>query len=119
VQVLAVPAASPARGFSGPEVGNHERYRRLLRAIAEEHGIFCLNAQLCGFEGGKGFIGGSMVIDPFGQTLAEAPLLDDAYLSLEIDLATMAVARAQSPLLSDLQGSWPVLQRITASLQGG
>ncbi len=104
--VLLVPAASPARGFKGSTIDNHDRYTRLLRGISEEHGVYCLNAQLCGFEGGKGFIGGSMSVDPYGKVTASAPLADDALILTQIDLEMVTVARAQSPLIADLQSVW-------------
>jgi predicted amidohydrolase len=113
-QLVLVPAASPARGFHGEDIDNHDRYRRLFRAISEEHGVFCASAQLVGFEGGKGFIGGSMVVDPFGVTRGEAPVADPYLLITEIDLDEVAVARAQSPLLSDLQGQWEEVRRLVS-----
>jgi predicted amidohydrolase len=113
-QVLIVPAASPARGFSGSDIDNHDRYKRLLRAISEEHGMFCVNCQLCGFEGGKGFIGGSMVVDPMGRVIAEAPVGEEHLLITEIDLDLITIARAQSPLISDLQGAWEEVRRMVA-----
>jgi predicted amidohydrolase len=111
-QILLVPAASPGRGFAGHTVENHDRYRRLFRAISEEHGIFCANSQLCGFEGGKGFIGGSMVVDPMGEVLAQAPLADEYLLMAEIDLEMVSIARSQSPLISDLQSVWEEVRRL-------
>lgn len=111
-QILLVPSASPARGFNGEDIENHDRYRRLFRAISEEHAVFCVNAQLCGFEGGKGFIGGSMVLDPFGRIIAEAPLADPHLLLAEIDTDLVAISRAQSPLISDLQSAWEDVRRL-------
>ncbi len=111
-ETILVPSASPGRGFSGPTVENHDRYRRLLTAVSEEHGVFCVNAQLCGFEGGKGFIGGSMVTDPFGKLLASAPIAEPHLLSAEIDLDLIALARSQTPLLSDLQSAWQDVRRL-------
>jgi N-carbamoylputrescine amidase len=113
-QLILVPAASPGRGFSGMEVENHDRYRRLFRGIAEEHGVFCASAQLCGFEGGKGFIGGSMIIDPFGKVVAEGPLAEPHLLVADIDPYLVAISRAQSPLLSDLQSAWEDVRRLVA-----
>lgn len=113
-QILLVPGASPGRGFSGSDIDNHDRYRRLFRAISEEHGVFCLSSQLCGFEGGKGFIGGSMIVDPFGSVLAEAPLAEQYLLLADIDLYSVAISRTQSPLLSDLQGVWEDVRRLVA-----
>lgn len=113
-QLLIVPSASPARGFSGPSIDNHDRYQRLFRAIAEEHGMWCANSQLIGFEGGKGFIGGSSVVDPMGRTVAEAPIAEPHMVLAEVDLELVTVARAQSPLISDLQGAWEEIRRLVA-----
>jgi N-carbamoylputrescine amidase len=111
-QLILVPAASPGRGFSGPDVENHDRYRRLFRGISEEHGVFCASAQLCGFEGGKGFIGGSMIVDPFGKVLAEAPIAEQYLLIADIDPYLVAISRTQSPLISDLQSVWEDIRRL-------
>lgn len=114
-QMLLVPAASPGRGFAGSTLDNMDRYKRLFRALSEEHGVFSMNAQLCGFEGGKGFSGGSMILDPSGNVLAEGPLMEEHLILADIDLDLVEIARAASPLLSDLQTMWSDLQRIMAS----
>jgi N-carbamoylputrescine amidase len=111
-QMIIVPAASPGRGFSSEQVENLDRYARLMKAIAEEHGIYCVNCQLCGFEGGKGFVGGSMVIDPFGKLIAQGPVNEEHILLAQIDLDLIQVARAQTPLISDLQSAWGDIRRI-------
>jgi len=111
-QVILVPAASPARGFGSPRIENHDRYERLFRGVAEEHSLFVVNAQLVGFEGGKGFIGGSMVFDPFGNRIASAPLAEPHLLLTDVDLDQVTMARAQSPLVSDLQGAWEEVRRL-------
>lgn len=113
-QALIVPAASPARGFQTDDIDNHDRYRRLFRAISEEHAVFCINAQLCGFEGGKGFIGGSMVVDPMGRVIAEGPVGQNHLLITDLDLDLISVARAQSPLIADLQSAWEEVRRLVA-----
>lgn len=115
-QLVLVPSASPGRGFSGASVGNLDRYERLLTAVSEEHGIYCVNSHLCGFEGGKGFVGGSMVTDPFGQLVAQAPMIEEHLLTANVDLDMVAIARAQSPLTSDLQTAWSDLRRIVNEL---
>lgn len=113
-QLLIVPAASPARGFTGASIDNLERYKRLFQAISEEHALWCVNAQLVGFEGGKGFIGGSSVVDPLGRTIGAAPIAEPHLLVAEVDLELVAIARAQSPLLSDLQSAWEEIRRLVA-----
>lgn len=105
-EIMLIPSASPGRGFNGETVENLDRYVRLIRSVSEEHGVFCINCQLCGFEGGKGFVGGSSISDPFGNTLVQSPILEEHLLVADIDKEAIKVARAQSPLLSDLQGAW-------------
>jgi N-carbamoylputrescine amidase len=111
-QMIIVPAASPGRGFTSDNVENLERYVRLMKSISEEHGVFCVNCQLCGFEGGKGFVGGSMVVDPFGKLIAQGPVNEEHILMAEVDLDLVQVARAQTPLISDLQSAWSDIKRI-------
>lgn len=115
-QMILVPSASPARGFEGPTIGNLDRYNRMLRAVSDEHGVYCVNSQLCGFEGGKGFVGGSSVIDPYGRTLASAPVLDDHLLLAPVDLELIDLARSQLPLTSDLRSAWGDIRRIVDSI---
>jgi predicted amidohydrolase len=116
-QVLVVPSASPARGFTEGMIDNLARYKRLFQAIAEEHSMWCVNSQLVGFEGGKGFIGGSSVVDPFGRNVAEAPVADEHLLITDIDLDLVALARAQSPLLSDLMSAWEEVRRLVVETE--
>lgn len=111
-QCLLVPSASPGRDLTGRLPANLERYDRLLRAVSEEHCVYCVNAMLCGFEGGKGFAGGSLMTDPFGNELGRGPLHEEHILMASIDLELCAIARAQSPLISDLQSAWADLVRI-------
>jgi len=109
---MIIPSASPARGFRSEHIENHERYKRLVRAISEEHGVFTILAQLVGHEGGKGFVGGSMICDPLGRVLVEAPVGIEAIITADIDLELVAIARAQTPLISDLQSSWHNILKI-------
>src|SRR6266404_2080118 len=70
-QLVIVPSASPARGTGMDEEGirlpaSVVRWERILRGIADEHGVWVAFASLVGFEGGKGFPGGSVVVSPAG-----------------------------------------------------
>lgn len=111
-QMILVPSASPARGFADGVPENTDRYRRMLRAVSEEHGVWCANAHLCGFEGGKGFVGGSFFVDPFGKVVAESPILEEHLMLANVDLDLIEIARAQTPLISDLKSSWPAIRRL-------
>lgn len=111
-QIVIVPAASPGRDFRGEQIGNLDRYERLMRAIAEEHGVYAINSQLCGFEGGKGFVGGSMVVDPFGRMVAQGPVNEEHLLVAPVDLDLVDLARSQVPLIGDLQSAWPSIRAL-------
>jgi predicted amidohydrolase len=110
-QVLIIPSASPGRGLaaSDGELENVGHWRSLLASYAVEHGVFVLYAGLVGFEGGKGMSGSSMVVDPFGATLATLPALGAHVLRATIDLSDVEVARASLPLLGDLAAVLPDL----------
>ncbi len=122
-QLIIVPSASPARGLDEEQTCEGEaalpesvvRWERVVRGIAEEHGVFVALANLVGFEGGKGFPGASAVIDPTGRVIARGPLFEEALLTADIDLDSLTTARSDSPLLADLQSALPVL---TKSLSG-
>jgi predicted amidohydrolase len=58
---------------------------------------------LVGFEGGKGFVGASWVVSPFGKVMVQGPINQEALLVVPLDLDDIAIARAQLPLLSDLR----------------
>jgi len=102
-EVFYVIAASPGRGFHGESVGNAMKWQQLLCNMAEEHGVWVVNAGLVGFEGGKGFVGNSMVVNPFGQVVVSAPLMKEAMITATIDTEEIAIARANAPLLADLE----------------
>ena len=106
--VIVVLSASPARGAApGPGVpGNLARWDALASGIAAEHGVFVIVSQLVGFEGGKGFPGGSAAYDPRGHRLVAGPLWDEALLPVRVDLAELDRARTEEPLLADLERSW-------------
>ena len=110
-QALIVSSASPARGVEpGPgRPGNVERWERMARAAAEEHGVAVAVSQLLGFEGGKGFAGGSVACGPRGDVLWRGPLWEEALQLVELDLGEITAARADQPMLSDLERVLPLL----------
>ena len=112
-QLIIVPSASPARGIApdGDESrpSSLSRWERIAQDIAGEHGVFVAIAQLVGFEGGKAFPGGSIVAGPRGTILVRGPVFDDAVVPAVLDLEEITRARADLPLLSDLQMRLPHL----------
>src|SRR5256712_1410688 len=123
-QVILVPSASPARGTGMDEEGTRlpasvVRWERILRTMAEEHGVYVAYASLVGFEGGKGFPGGSLLINPGGEIVLRGPLFEEAVLTADIDLQELTRARADSPLLADLEVNLPHLVRNLGQRETG
>ena len=72
-QLIFVPSASPARGVMPTDDDRRRpaslgRWERIVRDIADEHGVYVALAQLVGIEGGKAFPGGSLVAGPQGES---------------------------------------------------
>ncbi len=118
--LLIVPSASPARGTAPGSglPGNVERWEQLACGAASAHGLAVAVCQLVGFEGGKGFAGGSFACEPGGGTLHRSVLWDEALDVVRFDLETTterpieAGARDQSDLRRELS---PVLRRREAN----
>src|SRR5439155_25576456 len=61
------------------------------------------------FEGGKGFPGGSVLVSPGGEIVLRGPLFEEAVLTYDLDFEELTRARAESPLLADLEVNLPHL----------
>jgi NAD+ synthetase len=121
-QVVFVSSAAPARGAwprgdDVPGPASVARWERLVRDIAEEHGVFVAYANLVGSEGGKTLGGSSTMVGPKGDVRARAPVFDEAIVSITVDLGDLARARADSPLLNDLRVAMPHLLRMVDEVQ--
>jgi len=113
-QLIIVPSASPARGVitSDDTAGRPvslARWARLVQDIAGEHGVYVALSQLVGFEGGKAFPGGSILAGPRGDLLAQAPVFQEAVIPAVLDFEEITRARADLPLLADLEMRLPHL----------
>ncbi|RFC67943.1 MULTISPECIES: carbon-nitrogen hydrolase family protein [Mesorhizobium] len=94
-QVLTVPAA-----FTRQTGEAH--WHTLLRARAIENGAFVIaSAQGGVHEDGRETYGHSLIIDPWGRTLAEADSNEPSTIVAEIDTAQVAAARAKIPNLKN------------------
>jgi NAD+ synthase (glutamine-hydrolysing) len=113
-QLIIIPSASPARGVittddtAGRPV-SLARWGRLVQDIAGEHGVYVALSQLVGFEGGKAFPGGSILAGPRGDLLAQAPVFQEAIIPAVLDFEEITRARADLPLLADLEMRLPHL----------
>ena len=83
-ELVVVVSATPARDLTpvpGGGPARLERWERLARTTAEEHGIFVVVTQLVGSEGGTLVAGGSLVVGPDGRLLGRGPLLEEGVVS--------------------------------------
>jgi NAD+ synthase (glutamine-hydrolysing) len=123
-QLILVPSASPARGTGKDEEGlrlpaSVVRWERVVRGLADEHGVWVALASLVGFEGGKGFPGASVLVAPSGEIVLRGPLFEEAVLTYDIDFEETTRARAASPLLADLEVNLPHLLKSLKQREGG
>ena len=113
-QVILIPSASPARGvISSDDTAGRPlslaRWSRLAQDIAGEHGVYVALSQLVGFEGGKAFPGGSILAGPRGDLLAQGPVFQESIIPAVLDFEEITRARADLPLLADLEMRLPHL----------
>jgi predicted amidohydrolase len=95
-EVLLMPAASPTH------VAEAESYwRDLTRVYARLLQCYVVFVNRVGDERGMRFWGGSHVVDPTGELVAEAPRLDEALVVAELDLELLRRRRRELPLLAD------------------
>ena len=74
--------------------GNVARWERLAGAIAAEHGVAVVVSQLVGFEGGKGFAGGSLACAPGRGVVHRARLWDETLDRVELEIPEPGTGRA-------------------------
>lgn len=115
-QIMIVSSASPGREMKAELPENVKQYESLMKGISQEHGVFCINSMLFGFEGGKGLSGGSLMTDPTGQVLCRSPIMQEDLLICKLDLEIVKIARAQLPLLSNLQDRLEILKEIVSEI---
>ena len=114
-QVLFIPTAPPARGpwrdADAPGMPSSvSRWERLARDMADEHGVYVVLANLAGSEGGRIFPGAAMVAGPKGEVRTRGPLWTEALIVHRLDFADVERARADQPLLADLEVMAPHLR---------
>ena len=98
-QLIFLSSAAPARGVwprddAIPGPASVARWERLVRDIAEEHGVFVTFANLVGSEGGKMFPGASMVMGPRGDVRVARPCGTRPFSPRR---STSATSRARGP----------------------
>lgn len=96
-------ALSGARILFVPAEWPHPRlhhWRTLLQARAIENQMYVVSCNTVGESGGASFFGHSMIIDPWGEVIAEAEE-EETILTAEIDLALTDEVRGRIPVFAD------------------
>ena len=92
-EVVLVPAAWPAKRV--------HHWRLLAQARAVENQSYVAACNTAGTHAGVPMGGGSVVVDPWGEVLAEAGATDEEVLVVDLDLARVRETRASFPVLAD------------------
>jgi predicted amidohydrolase len=101
VDVLICIANSPGRGVRNAEVQTAKVYEHLCRTYAMLLGAAVVFVNRVGFEDGLCFWGGSRVIGPDGEVLAQAPQMEESLTLAELDWAELRRERIMTPLGRD------------------
>jgi NAD+ synthase (glutamine-hydrolysing) len=102
VDMIICPSASPGRGITTDErLGTAESYALVCRTYAQFLTTFFLYCNRVGFEDGANFWGGSMVIGPNGDIVAQQEDADEALVVASLDLGQVRRDRLANPLLRD------------------
>jgi NAD+ synthase (glutamine-hydrolysing) len=123
-QLIIVPTAPPARGAwpkddGVPGPASVSRWERLARDMADEHGLFVALVHLVGSEGGKQFPGSAMLAGPKGELRVRGPLWEEALVVATLDLDDVTRARADMPLIADLETMAPHLRDALTKADAG
>src|SRR5215468_5307775 len=99
-EVLLVPTNSAVGPESGP-LDVIDYWYELLRFIARMQQCWVIFCNRVGTEAGVRFWGGSRVLDPDGQVVAEAPLWEPDLVIADIDVSAARRRRHQLPLVAE------------------
>jgi NAD+ synthetase len=123
-QLIIVPTAPPSRGAwpktdGVPGPASLSRWERLARDVADEHGLYVALINLVGSEGGKQFPGAALLAGPKGEVRTRGPLWDEALVVAQVDLDDVTRARADQPLIADLETMVPHLRDAMMKVDAG
>ncbi len=113
--LLLVHAASPTRRVSAEEISDNTRIWNLLLAhTAKSLSNFVIFANLCGYQDGIHFWGGSGIYAPNGRILVQADIQKEEVIVATLDTEMLRRERVYSPLRRDerLLLTYHELQRI-------
>jgi len=95
-------SSSPGRGVRhGPLFESSEGWTNLLKTTSQFYTLYNIYVNRVGFEDGAHFPGGSMVVNPLGEVVAQAKYFEEDFVTAEIDLDEVRRARLFAPVLRD------------------
>ena len=99
---LLVISAGPTEGVDRRRgLIGHSTWKDLVKVTAQMQTMFIVYVNRVGFEDGVNFAGGSCVFDPFGEALAEGPILRESLVLCDLERSALRRARTMFPLLRD------------------
>jgi predicted amidohydrolase len=102
VDAIIVLSNGPTRGARrDDQVTSIGVWRDLALVTARLQTAFVIYVNRVGCEDGLTFSGGSLVVDPHGRVVAEAPALDETVVTVELEAESLRRARSAYPLLRD------------------
>lgn len=90
--IFIFSACSPTQGL-GSRLSTRESWHRMNQFYASMYGVYVLFVNRVGDDSGLQFWGGSQIVDPFGQVIAEAKLNEEDVIEAEVHLAEVREAR--------------------------
>jgi predicted amidohydrolase len=100
--MLIMHSASPGRGLDRGEKLEGTRWvERVNRAYGSMFTMYVAHCNRVGYEDGKVFAGGSLIVDPDGEISTQAGYFQEQLLIHQIDLNKIQRTRARLPLLRD------------------
>jgi predicted amidohydrolase len=101
VETILVLSSGPIRGAREGEITSIGVWRDLVRVAAKLQTSYVVYVNRVGCEDGLSFGGGSMVADPFGRIVVEAPALETSLVVADLEPEVLRRARTAYPLLRD------------------
>jgi predicted amidohydrolase len=102
--VLIFANSSPSRGVSASE-GGRLTVARWVELMTQAYGStftdYVIMCNRVGYEDGKNFWGGSLVVNPEGEFLTHGLYFDETLITQPIDLNQLHRTRSRNPLLRD------------------
>jgi len=99
---LLVISAGPTEGVDRRRgLIGQETWKNLIKVTAQMQTVFIAYVNRVGFEDGVNFAGGSCVFDPFGEAIAEGPILEEGLVVCDLERSALRRARTMLPLLRD------------------